>query len=200
MNRDFFSYNKCLNDLALILSIGYFYNFSSRVVEKRISNSKYFNLFNRDFLDARSYISSSELAKSIFPEVNTDNFNHNLIEFQWVAMMYLYIIDRTDLNFETVFIYIGIESALKMFKIYHEMDLSAAFNRFMELYNEKSIIKSKMLQLGLSNEQVSLQTAISLSMIDALKNRHRDIKKLEVQKAITLSNILNIQIETLLNN
>ena len=87
-----------------------------------------------------------------------------------------------------------------MFNVYHEMDFTASYTRFKELYNAKSVIKIKMNLLLLTNEEVSKQTSISLSMIDALKNRRRNIKKLELEKAYKLSKFLDIQIETLLNN
>ena len=200
MNNSVLDYTKRINDLTLVLSIGSFFKYSPKVVEKRIITSKYFSLFNNDLLEIKSYISSSILVKEIFPEINIDDFNNTFVEFEWIAMMYLYIIDKTGFNFETLFTYIDIETALQMFKIYHEMDLSASYDRFTELYHTKSIVKSKMSQLGLTNLEVSMQTSISLPMIDALKNRHRDIRKLEVQKALMLANTLNIQIETLLNN
>ena len=200
MNSTYFNYQKCVNDLTLVLSVGNFYKFSPKVVEKRIVNSKYFSLFNSELLNAQGYISSSTLIKNIFPEINVSDFKNTYIEFEWIAMMYLFLIDKTNFNFETLFLYINIETALQMFKVYHEMDFTASYTRFMELYNAKSVIKSKMNLLLLTNEEVSKQTSISLSMIDALKNRRRNIKKLELEKAYKLSKLLDIQIETLLNN
>ena len=200
MNNSVLDYTKRINNLTLVLSIGSFFKYSPKVVEKRIITSKYFTLFNKNLLNAQSYISSSILVKEMFPEIEINDFNNTFVEFEWIAMMYLYIIDKTGFNFETLFTYIDIETALQMFKIYHEMDLSASYDRFAELYRAKSIVKSKMSQLGLTNQEVALQTSISLPMIDALKNRHRDVRKLEVQKALMLANTLNIQIETLLNN
>ncbi len=200
MNSTYFNYQKCVNDLTLVLSVGNFYKFSPKVVEKRIVNSEYFSLFNNELLDAQGYISSSTLLKNIFPEIIVSDFKNTYIEFEWVAMMYLFLIDKTGFNFETLFLYINIETALQMFKIYHEMDFSASYNRFKELYNAKSIIKIKMNLFGLTNDEVSKQTSISLSMIDALKNRRRNIKKLELEKAFKLSKLLDIKIETMLNN
>ena len=197
---DYYNYKKCLNDLTLIFSVGHFYRFTSKTVERRIINSKYFSLFNSDFLDPHSYITSEALVKIIYPEHNVTDFSHTFVELEWCAMMYLFLISKTQFNFETLFLYIDIDEATRMFKVYHEMDLTHSYNRFMELYKGKSIIKAKMNKLGLSNEEVSSKTSISLSMVDALKNRRRNIKKLEVEKAVKLAKVLDIQIETLLNN
>jgi len=197
---DYYNYRKCLNDLTLVFSVGHFYKFTSKTVEKRIINSKYFSLFNSDFLDSQSYITSESLIKNIFPEHNVTDFSHTYLELEWCAMMYLFIISKTNYNFETMFTYIGLEEAIGMYNIYHEMDLTHSYNRFIELYKSKSIIKMRMNQLGLTNEEISKETSISPSMIDALKNRRRNIKKLEVEKAVKLAKYLDIQVETLLNN
>ena len=102
MNSTYFNYQKCINDLTLVLSVGNFYKFSPKVVEKRIINSKYFSLFNSELLSAQGYISSSTLIKNIFPEINVSDFKNTYIEFEWIAMMYLFLIDKTNFNFETL--------------------------------------------------------------------------------------------------
>lgn len=197
---DYFNYTKSLNDLALVLSVGHFYKFTAKSVEKRIIDSKYFSLFTSDFLNAESYKTSDIIVKEIFPEHNVTDYDHLYNECRWASMMYLFLLEKTKFNFETLFTYIGIDEAFRMFKIYHEIDFTHSYNRFMELYKAKSIIKSKMNAYGFTNEEMSKKTLISLSMIDALKNRRRDAKKLELEKALKLSEALHIHVETLLNN
>lgn len=202
MNNDYFNYQKCVDDLTAILSIGYFFKYSTEVIEKRISESKYFNNFNKDFFTSESYISTDEIIESIYFDAdldeNTKNVTYN--ELEWVSMVYINIIEDTGLGFEAIFCYAPIEKVIMMYHLYHEMDFSQSVQWFNEERNKASIIKVLMKRMNMSNDYVSSKTNISLSMIDALKNRRRDIKKLDVERALALANTLNIKIETLLSN
>ena len=202
MNNDYFNYQKCVDDLTAILSIGYFFKYSTEVIEKRISESKYFNNFNKDFFTSESYISTDEIIETIYFDAdideNTKNVTYN--ELEWVSMVYINIIEDTGLGFEAIFCYAPIEKVIMMYRLYHEMDFSQSVQWFNEERNKVSIIKVLMKRMNMTNDYVSSKTNISLSMIDALKNRRRDIKKLDVERALALANTLNIKIETLLSN
>lgn len=201
MNEDFYSYNKVINDLTDVLSIAYFYKFSMPVIEKRIVESKYFNALSGSDLENHVFVSTKELLKEIFPDVETsDSQGIYYNELEWASTMYINILKKTNLNFETIFCYIGIEDSLRMFKMYHEIDLSNSLDKFEEARKQKSIIKIKMKELKITNDELSKETELSSSMINALKNRKRDVKKLDVYHAIKLAKSLKIGIETLLNN
>lgn len=201
MNEDFYSYNKVINDLTDVLSIAYFYKFSMPVIEKRIVESKYFNALSGSDFENHVFISTKELLNEIFPDVETsDSQGIYYSELEWVSTMYINIVKKTNLNFETIFCYIGIEDSLRMFKMYHEIDLSNSLEKFEEARKQKSIIKIKMKELKITNDELSKETELSSPMINALKNRKRDVKKLDVYHAIKLAKSLKIGIETLLNN
>lgn len=201
MNNDFYNYQKSVNDLTLVLSLAYFHHFSFKAIEKRIVQSKYFSLFTSDFINKESYATSYDILKEIFPDVDIDeNIDIFYNELEWVSMMYIYIISKTNFNFETIFCYIHINDAIKMYKLYHEMDLSLSYDEFNKLRKEKSIIKIRMKELEYTNEFVSKNVNLSYSMINSLKNRKRDIKKVDVNSALKLANLLKINVETLINN
>ncbi|MCQ2793667.1 MAG: helix-turn-helix transcriptional regulator [Bacilli bacterium] len=200
MSNDYFNYQKCVDDLTAVLSIGYFFKYSTDVIEKRISNSKYFANFNKDFFSSESYISTDEVIESIYFDADIDDNTKIIVynELEWVSMMYIHIIKETGLGFEAIFCYAPIEKASSMYHLYHELDFSKCVEWFYEQMKKESIIKIAMKRLHLTNEYVSSKTNISSSMIDALKNRRRDVRKLDVERAIKLSKTLNINIETLL--
>jgi len=200
-NNDYYNYKKSIDDLTSVLSISYFYQYSWKSIENRIIESKYFSLLTSDFIDGESYISTLDLLKKIFPDANVEevtNVYYN--ELEWVATMYVNIIKETSLNFETIFIYLPIEEAIKMYKLYHEMDISISLERFLQLKKSTSLIKIKMKEMKITNIVLAEKSGLSKSMIDALKNRKRDIKKLDLMHGIILSKILNVKVETLLNN
>ena len=59
MNNDYLNYQKCVDDLTAVLSIGYFFKYSTNVIEKRISESKYFNNFSSVFRFSINFTSTS---------------------------------------------------------------------------------------------------------------------------------------------
>lgn len=202
MNNDYFNYQKCVDDLTAVLSIGYFFKYSTNVIEKRISESRYFNNFNKDFFSSISYISTDEIIESIYFDAEIDDKTKNVIynELEWAAMAYISIIEDTSLGFEAIFCYAPIEKVIMMYHLYHELDFSKFIEWFNEQRNKTSIIKILMKRMKMSNDYISTKTNISTSMIDALKNRRRNIKKLDVERALALANTLNIKLETLLYN
>lgn len=200
MNNDYFNYKKCIDDLTLVLSYGYFHKYSFKVIEKRIIESKYFSLFNSSFLESKSYINDVELLKEIYFDSKMDEYNFSYNEIEWISTMYVYLISKTNYNFETLFIYIPLKEALKMYKLYHELDLNDSLIYFNELQNKSSIIDMCIKVYKLSNKEVADRVGLSSSTIDALRNRRRDIKKVDIYHALKLANVLKINISTLLNN
>ena len=197
-NNDYYNYEKSINDLTTVLSIGYFFKYSFKVIQKRIIESKYFSHINNEF----SYISTADLVANIYfdAEISDEILNITYPEFEWIAMFYLHLISSTNLNFETIFIYAPITKAVEMFKIYHELDLNQALIWFNEEREKASIIKIRMQDLKLSSKDVGEFSGLSSYMILSLKNRQRDTAKLNIECGLKLANCLNINIRTLLNN
>lgn len=202
MNNDYLNYQKCVDDLTAVLSVGYFFKYSTSVIEKRIAESKYFSNFNKKYFSSDSYIPTEDVIKSIYFDAeideNTNGITYN--ELEWVAMFFIHVIEETNLGFEAIFCYASIEKAMELFHLYHELDFSKAVEWFNEERKKSSIIKIVMKQSKMSNTYVSEKTNISLSMIDALKNRRRDIRKLDLERSILLASTLNITVNTLLSN
>lgn len=202
MNNDYLNYQKCVDDLTAVLSIGYFFKYSTFVIEKRISESKYFNNFNKKFFSSDSYLTTEDIIKSIYFDAEIDESTSGFIynELEWVAMFYVHVIEETNLGFEAIFCYAPIEKAMELFHLYHELDFSKAVEWFNEERSKTSIIKMIMKRSNMSNAYVSEKTNISPSMIDALKNRRRDIRKLDLERSLLLASTLNITVNTLLSN
>lgn len=199
--KEYYNYQKFVNDLSATLAVGIKAEYSLKLIESRIAKSNYFITINNDFSDAINFITTQTLVTSLFPEVNALSFlESNYVVCEWMANMYIYIISNLNINFETLFLYIPIEKALKMFDLYHEMDFSASLDLFNNLKQEKSVISIRMKQLKLSNSDISILTNISLPMINSLRNRKRDITKLDVKRAMLLAKALHISLDTLMNN
>lgn len=200
MTNDYFDYSKFIDVLSLVLSIGYHFKFSTKSIEKKIIESKYF----KDFLDEEQssilYKTDLEIAKEIYPEINEENIQPiSYKEIEWTAMMYGHILKKTKLNFETVFIYISIQKAYETFTIYHEMSFSQSLDYFLNLRKE-SVISRRAKILKITTKELAESCGVSMSTINFLRTRKSDISKLNVGSAYKISKVLNISLETLLSN
>lgn len=199
MTTNYFDYSKFVNTLSFVLSIGYHFKFSTKSIEKRIVDSKYFSNFLRDEKTSDMYKSDIEIAKEIYPDITQKIEYISYNEIEWASMVYGYILGKTNLNFETLFIYLPIQKLYEMFPIYHEMDINKCLTYFNELRNI-SVISIRMKALKITNAELSAATGLSTSSINFLRNRKTDIKKVAFQSAMNLAKALRLSTETLLNN
>lgn len=63
-----------------------------------------------------------------------------------------------------------------------------------------SIISKRMKALKITNKEISEISDLSVSTINSLRNRYKDIKKLNAISAIKLADVLKINIKSLMNN
>ena len=96
-----------------------------------------------------------------------------------------------------LFITLPIETALKMYPVYHEMDILQLRDYFFKTLHPSSL-SLIMKKRSLTMRQLSETTGIPFSTIRSLKLGYRDIDKLEVLKTILIANALNVKTETLL--
>lgn len=199
MTTNYFDYFKFVNTLSFVLSVGYHFKFSTKSIEKRIVDSKYFSNFLKDEKTSDMYKSDIEIVKEIYPDITQKIEYVSYNEIEWASMVYSYILDKTNLNFETLFIYLPIQKIYEMFPIYHEMDINKCLTYFNELRNI-SVISIRMKALKITNAELSAATGLSTSSINFLRNRKTDIKKVAFQSAMNLAKALRLSTETLLNN
>ena len=83
------------------------------------------------------------------------------------------------------------------FPLYHEMDFSQIIDEFMRLYSKKSVIALLLDKYSASVQSVSNYSGIPYTTLYSLKQRRRDIKKVNIEKIYKLSQYLNVRIETI---
>ena len=181
-----------------ILSIGHSRSYSTSAIEKRISSSLYFQYIEKDDKSLPLSVDEEVLIKEIFPELNIDLYKvKSFSECLWAAYAYLYIQESTKLTFECIFLYIPIVSMFKYFNVYHEMDFSQIVKEFDNLYRKESALSLLINKYGFSLYDVCKMTGLSYATLSSLKQRKRDIKKLNVNDAVKLASFFRVRVETI---
>ena len=143
-------------------------------------------------------IDEFSLTKEIYPELNI-NFSDipTYNQCTWAAEAYIRIQNECHFTFELIFLYIPITKMYEYFPLYHEMDFSQIINEFRRLYSEKSVITLLLEKYSTSVQSISNYSDIPYATLYSLKQRRRDIKKLNIESVYKLSRYLDARIETI---
>ena len=184
--------------LERALSFAYKNKYSLDALQRNISYSDTFLFIENNKNDLGPVINDKSLIKSLFPDV--DSSLEDVPEYNqclWAAESYLRIQNASSLTFEAIFLYIPIKAMYDYFPVYHEMDFSQIINRFFELYNSQSVLSLLLRKYGYSVKKVSEMVNIPYDTLQSLKSRRRNIAKISVDAALSLSRLFNVRIETI---
>ncbi|MCM1130418.1 MAG: helix-turn-helix transcriptional regulator [Anaeroplasma bactoclasticum] len=153
--------------------------------------------------------SGEELVKSIIERVFPDESYPSYIpptfrtpEYWagWALVQYQF---KTSKRFKDIFERVPLINILSMYKIYHEMDIS----QFIDALNQKinnvlldTNLKKIREASGLSQNELSKVSDVSLRSIQLYEQRVNDIDKAQVHTLYKLSRALGCNIEDLLEN
>lgn len=184
--------------LEKVLSYGHKHNYSTSTIERSVSYSPFFMKIesNEDYFGA--IVETGRLIHSIFPEktVFTDHAP-TYIPCLWAAEAYIRIQEHSKLTFEAIFLYLPIEKMYELFPLYHEMDFSKTIFYFDELVEKQPIFAILLKRYKYTLKYVFENTGISYQTLASLKQRRRDIKKMNIESLYKLSKLFKVRIETL---
>ena len=181
-----------------VLSYAYKIRYSLDALAREVSYSSFFQEIEKDRDTLPSYITDRELLMEIFNNTYRESLpitSYN--QCLWAAESYLRIQEETKLTFEAIFIYLPIEKIYQYFDLYHEMDFSQIVKEFIRLFNEESVLSILMKKYGYSLKGVSEKLDISYDTLKSLKNRTRDVKKVDINIIYKLSSFFNVRMETI---
>jgi len=201
IKKDNFNYLKATEDLSAVFSIGHFYHYLPICVEERISKNGYFKAINIECENPTLYKTTEEILNDIFNNrLLEETYDKRYQECEWASSAYIYILSQTDFNLELLFHYIHLDEMYEKYTVYHEMDFSQIFNVFNERRQTYSLLHMIMKYRKISASALSNESGLSVSMINSLKSRKRDIKHLDAFAFYKIAKFLNISYETLLSN
>ena len=173
MNSNYFY--EYVDLLERILSFAHKNNYSTKLVEKKISNSDFFEKIEKEHNGSASIIDDVSLIREVFNDPNADLvFVPIYNQCMWAAESYLSIQGETKLTFEAIFLYIPIEKMYEYFPLYHEMDFSQIVDEFKKIYSSASILKILLSRYRYSVKCVSEKTGLNYDTLYSYKERRRE--------------------------
>ena len=182
------------DQLGYALSFAHLNKYSLGALEKAISYSSFFQKIEKG---QTPIIEMGTLLKQLFPELLEFEESPIYSQCAWAAEAFLRIQKATRLTFEAIFLYVPIRKMYEFFYLYHEMDFSQIVGEFNALWKKKSILALAIKARGISLRDISKEIGIPYITLESLKERKRDIKKFNLEKAVALAALLNIRVETL---
>lgn len=150
-------------------------------------------------------MSGIEICQNILDEANIkydksieyESIDRNI--YYWLGDSLAYYAFNKNYRYKYVFSFISIESLLKMYDKYHEIDISYFANKLDE-YRKLSPSKLKSIRENrkLSQNDLSLYSMVSLRTIRAYEQKQKDINKAEVMTVLKLAHTLNCSIDDIL--
>ena len=144
-------------------------------------------------LEERNY--NIKIVEKEFREYRTDAFwlGYALANYQFYKRKRFYDIFRK----------IHLEDILKMYKVYHEMDITNFIDDLDRMINNielESKLKTIREYRGLSQSELAYLSNVSLRSIQLYEQKANDIDKAQAHTLYKLSNVLGCSIEDLLEN
>ena len=150
-------------------------------------------------------MSGIEICQNILDEANIkydksieyESIDRNI--YYWLGDSLAYYAFNKNYRYKYVFSFVSIESLLKMYDKYHEIDISYFVNKLDE-YRKLSPSKLKNIRENrrLSQNDLSLYSMVSLRTIRAYEQKQKDINKAEVMTVLKLAHTLNCSIDDIL--
>lgn len=139
--------------------------------------------------------SADQIAEPVFAQDRSPEYwaGWALAEYQWY----------TAKRFKDIFVRIPLSQIIRMYSIYHEMDISQFIETMNKAY-DSVIFDTKLKQIresrGISQIELSEKSGVNLRSIQMYEQKVNDIDKAQSQTLYKLSRVLGCGIEDLLEN
>ncbi len=132
-----------------------------------------------------------------------------LVEFQptynrspeyWLGWALAYYQWETNLTFSDIIKAVPLGDMIKLYDVYHEMDIRHFVDKMNELYrsiNKDTKLKQFRLKSGLSQSELARMTDIPVRTIQQYEQRQKNINKASAEYLIRLSKALYCRVEDL---
>lgn len=116
----------------------------------------------------------------------------------WALAYYQWFSSRSFMNILSA---IPLSRIIDMYSVYHEMDIdhfAEHMDELMKLANPATRLKTKRINCGLSQSELSSDSGVALRQIQLFEQRQRDINKASASTLLMLSRTLHCRIEDLM--
>ena len=185
------------NVLTYILGRSIARGYSFSYIERSIAYSATFSEFEKSNVTQIAFSSNEKIYSELFDDDNNDYKENPYDIYGWLGYIYIHLFLRFKTTFEMLFIALPIETAISMYPIYHEMDISQ-IDDYLSIELFPSSLSCIMKKHNITMQELASKTNIPFATIRSLKLGYRDIDKLEVLKATLIASALNVKTETLL--
>lgn len=148
-----------------------------------------------------------ELARSIlddagisYPESADEMYLDRSVEY-WAGWALAYYQWQTALPFMEILRAVSLEDIIRMYPLYHEMDLSHFTEQMDHLMKEtypQTRLRQRRSNCGLSQSELAKEADVPLRQIQLFEQGQRDINKTSAITLLKLSKALNCRMEDLL--
>ena len=191
---------KYSDTLAEIISLAKLDNYADDFIMHQISHSQMIQSLEQSDITEIAFSSSMKLYRTIFQDSKAYEDEIALFSpYYWIGEMYLHIFLKYHLTFETIFTYFPIQLMEKQYYLYHEMSRDQ-FDQYVQEVLEESPLSIYLKKRKMSCTELSERSGVNLVTIRSLKNKTRDIKKVQFEIIDKLAVVLRVNPRSLLDH
>lgn len=185
------------NVLTYVLGRSITKGYSFSFIERSVAYSATFSEFEKSNVTHIAFSSNEKIYSELFNDENNDYQENPYDIYGWLGYIYIHLFFQFKVTFEMLFIALPLETAINMYPVYHEMDISHMDDYLCaELF--PSSLSCIMKRRNITMQELASKANIPFATIRSLKLGYRDIDKLEVFKTVLIASVLNVKVETLL--
>ncbi len=151
--------------LYYLIEYGVRNNYSLGSIEEFVALSDMFKQLENgeeNFLNIRN---SAEEIEETYRVDSIDFLSEEKTDLYWVSQTYIYLFFKYRKPISYIFLYLPIEDLLKMYRIFHELDISYVYENFDKRVEATSLLKMLINKRDLSINKLSQLTGISESTL-----------------------------------
>ena len=154
---------------------------------------EYDNLeFNDSFIN---FLAITEVFRKITGIYVTNDKSRGVYDdAYWCGLSYYYLVKKSEKPLSYILLKLPFDQMMDLYDIYHEMDVSSLYERFLQIEKEESILPLLCKQYQTSLVEVSKKTNISINTLKKYAKEDRYIHNASFQYIYKLSNFFSIPI------
>lgn len=165
-------------------------------INDTIIKSPFFDCFEKNDLEDFATLSFESITKAVFKKEVVYDYSLNYVNsYYWAGLSVMSIVMNLGMPLKRALLIMPLKEIVGAFDIYHEMHAEQFLNRYLELENERSLLKILRSSADLSVSKVSYLTGIKSSLLNLLDRSNDALFGTSLSNLAKLSQLFDISID-----
>ena len=169
MEHKFYEASLAKEKFALLIAKLHSVDLLTDYINDTLIQSSFFDCFEKNDLRDFMTLSFENITKEVFKKEVVYDYSLNYIDaYYWAGLTIMSIMMNLEVPMKRVLTIMPLKEIVGAYEIYHEMHIEQFLHHYLELENERSLLKILRSKAGLSIAKISYLTGIKTSLLSFL--------------------------------